>query len=500
MSGAGQVAAIRSPLAGDRLLVRRPRVAVIGGGISGLTSAYRLTRLRPEIEVIVLERDRRLGGKVVTERRDGFVIEGGPEAMVAAKPQAAALCRELGLADRLVAPTPTARRTYVRRNGRLHPLPEGLGGFMPRRFGPIARSSLVSPLGKARMALEVVVPPRRSADDESVAAFFERRLGREAYRWLVDPLLGAIYAGDGHRLSLAAILPHVQQLERDHGGLLRGALAARRAGSPPPTPNPAPFLAPRGGMGEVIDALAEHLRAAGVQIITGAAVTAITEAAGGYRLASTGGRSCSADAVVCAAPAPASAALVSDLDPALAAVLRAVPHASVATVSLAYPLGAFARPLDASGYVTSRGEGRPVHACTWVSAKWADRSPPDAGLVRVSLGGAGAAHLLDASDDSLISLARQEVGDLFGIDASPALVSLFRWPEAIPQYEPGHLDRVAAIDSRLDTHHPGLALAGNAYRGVGLSDCVASGERAAARVAAFLAGTGHPASGENAEA
>lgn len=483
---------IGSPTAIDRprgqAASPRPRVVIIGGGIAGLAAAYHLAKQRPDAEIVILERETRLGGKIVTEHTDGFVIEGGPEALLSAKPRLLELCHELGLGERLVGTNPAARRTFIRRKGRLQPLPEGLSGMVPTRLRPIALSPLISPLGKLRMGLDLVLPAARGDGDESLAGFVERRLGREAYRWLVDPLVGGIYAGDGRRLSLTATAPHLRQLEREHGGLIRGAIAAkRRAAASPAPPQAPPFLAPRSGLGEIVASLRERLTAAGVEIETGVAAAAVRERDGGFEIARSRGDAICADAVICATPAFVTAELLQGIDIEIADALRAIPYASVATVVLAYPAAAIPRPLDGSGYLVPRAEGGPVNACTWVSAKWPERAPEGFALIRVSLGGAGREAALEASDDHLIAMAREEVRAIAGIEAAPTLARLFRWPRALPRYELGHLDRVAAIEARVNDAHPGLALAGSAYRGAGLADCARSGEEAASRVDAFLA-------------
>ncbi|MCC6314351.1 MAG: protoporphyrinogen oxidase, partial [Thermomicrobiales bacterium] len=340
-----------------------PRIVVVGGGIAGLTAAFRLSQRLPDADIVLLEREARLGGKIVTERRDGFVIEGGPEAMLVAKPQAQALCRDLELEDRLLEPNSAARGSSVLRGGRLIPLPDGLSGVVPTKLRPIAASPLIPPLGKLRMGFDFVLPRRREEADEALSAFVERRLGRDAYRWLVEPLVGGIYAGDGARLSLAATFPQLRQMERDSGGLIRGALAARKAApAPPPGPRPSPFRAPRDGLGELIESLAARLQAAGVRVETNATAEAIVATPnGGFVVSRASGETLRADAVVCAAPAPVAAGLLSELDPALAKGLGAIPYASVANVSLAYPLTALPRPLVGSGYLAPRAERRPIN-------------------------------------------------------------------------------------------------------------------------------------------
>ncbi len=467
-----------------------PRIVVIGGGISGLAAAYRLTTRLPQAEVVVLEQDARLGGKIITEQRDGFVIEGGPEALLTAKPVAAALCAELGLGPEMRAPRPAARRSYILREGQLRPLPDGLGGLLPTRLWPLMATPLISPLGKLRMGLDLVLPRRRDEEDESLAHFIERRLGREAYTWLVSPLVGGIYAADGHHLSLAATFPHLRRLEQEHGGMIRGVLAAQRQ-APPATNDsrPAPMQAPRHGLTQVVETLEAQLRAAGARIATASAVRAVHRRGQGFAITGVSGETMWADAVVCAAPAPAAAAVLDTLDPHLAEHLRAIPHASVATLALAYPRQVLPPALAGSGYLTPRSEGRPVRACTWVSAKWAGRAPDDASLIRVSFGGAGMDEITNASEEDLLRLAQEELRTVLGITAQPCFTRIFRWPQAMPQYEPGHLERLASIDASLDGY-PNLALAGNAYRGVGLADCLQSGEQAAARLAASFSTCG----------
>jgi len=466
-------------------LPQRPHVAVIGGGISGLAAAFRLSTIAPGIAVTVVERDARLGGMIRTERVDGFVIEGGPDSFLAAKPRGVGLCQEVGIGDRLRGPNPAQRRTYVLYSGRLHELPEGLTGLVPTRLRPMAMSDLLSPLGKARMALDYLLPPRRGDDDESLAVFIERRLGRQVYARLVEPLMAGIYAGDGRQLSLVATFPQLRRAEVEHGGLIKGVLAGR-----PPAPahgRPSPFLAPRGGLGELVETLAARLRDAGATIRTGAGVTGLIRATGrpGFELLFGEQELLHADAVVVATPAPAAARLLAVLAPAAATHLRAIPHVSTATVTLAYRLADVPQPLAGYGYVVPRVEGRPILASTWVSSKWPGRAPADHALIRLFMGRAGQEAIAAESDRVLTETSRRELGDVLNIGAEPRLVRIVRWPAAMPQYTGGHLERVAGIE-RAIAAIPGVALAGNAYRGVGLPDCIASGEAAAEWVAACL--------------
>lgn len=465
------------------------RVVIIGGGIAGLSAAYRLTQTAPEWAITLIEGDRRLGGKIVTERVDGFVIEGGPDTFLALKPRGLGLCRELGLEERLHGANEKIRRTYVMRRGKLYELPEGLTGLIPSRFGPMARTSLLSPLGKLRMGLEYLIPPRSahpagqgaSDGDESLAAFVERRLGRELYDRLIEPLMGGIYAGDGEQLSLAATFPQLRQTELEHGGLIRGLLAAKQ---PAGTKTLSAFLTPTTGLAEIVEALEAKLN--GVEVRLGNRAACVEAASGKYAVFLEDGESIRADAVIFATPAYATADLISNLDSQLADALRAIPYVSTATVSVAYPLAdtRSARPLDGYGYLIPRAEGRPILACTWTSTKFPQRAPEGFALIRAFIGRAGQEGALDGTDDDLLTLVRDELRRTLGITAPPILHRIFRWPKAMPQYTLGHLDRLAIIDKRLATH-PGLFVAGNAYRGIGIPDCIATGEQAAEAVTKF---------------
>ncbi|HEU5433815.1 MAG TPA: protoporphyrinogen oxidase [Thermomicrobiales bacterium] len=466
---------------------RRPRVAVVGGGVAGLAAAWRLAQAADAPAVTLLEREPRLGGKIETERIDGFTIESGPDSFLAAKPRGVGLCQEIGLGERLLPIMPQPHRAYVLAQGRLHELPEGFSGLVPTKLGPVARSGLLSPRGKARLALDYALPPRRDDADESLGAFVRRRLGAEAFDRLVEPLMAGIYAGDGDRLSVLATFPQLRAAERAHGSLLRGMTA--RAAAPVGPPRPA-FLTPADGLGELVAALESRLRAAGADLRLGAAVRSLLPIASepGHRLRLATGETADFDAVVLATPSYAAGDLLREIDPALAAELRGIPHASSAIVSLAYRLADIQRPLDAHGYIVPRSEGGPILACTWTSLKWPRRAPEGYVLLRVFLGRWGQEDALAGSDAALVDTARAEVTTRLRASGDPVLVRVRRWPHGMPQYILGHLDRIARIDAALASH-PRLALAGNAYRGVGIPDCIASGEAAADRaLAPLLAG------------
>ncbi len=464
------------------------RIVVIGGGIAGLAAAYRLTQSAPDLTLTLIESETRLGGKITTERVDGFTIEGGPDLFLATKPRGLGLCRELGLEDRLQGTNKNSRRTYVMRGGQLYELPEGLTGLIPTRVGPMVRTGLLSPLGKLRMGLDFLIPPRSTNGDESLAAFVERRLGREVYDRLIEPLMSGIYAGNGEQLSLAATFPQLRQAELEYGGLIKGMLAANKLAAQKQTPAPkraSAFLAPANGMAEIVEALEARLW--GIDIRRGTRVVCIEAASAGYHVELENGDRLQADAVILATPAYVTAGLIANLDLQLARALHAIPYVSTITVSVAYPLADMrnARPLDGYGYIIPRAEDRSILACTWTSTKFPGRAPEGFGLIRAFIGRAGQESALDGTDEELLQLVREELRRTLGITTPPILYRLFRWPKAMPQYTLGHLDRLAIIERRLAAH-PGLFVAGNAYRGIGIPDCIASGEAAAEAALKFL--------------
>jgi oxygen-dependent protoporphyrinogen oxidase len=461
------------------------RVVIVGDGIAGLAAAHRLAQEAPDVTATLVESETRLGGKIVTERVNGFVIEGGPDTFLSLKPRGLGLCCELGLEGRLHGTNEKIRRTYVMRGGKLYDLPEGLTGLIPSRFGPMAKTGLISPFGKLRMGLDFLIPPRSVDGDESLAAFVERRLGRELYDRLIEPLMSGIYAGDGEELSLAATFPQLRQAELDHGGLIKGMLAAKHK-APPPKPGAkkwSAFLTPTTGLAEIVEALARKLGE--VEIRLGERVAGVEAASTGYEVQLANGETLAADAVICATPAFVTADLISNLDSQIASALRAVPYVSTVTVSVAYPLADVPRPLDGYGYIVPRAEGRPILACTWTSTKFPHRAPEGYGLIRAFVGRAGQEGALASTDAELLDWVREELRRTLGVIAPPMFHRIFRWPKAMPQYTLGHLDRLATIERRLAAH-PGLSVAGNAYRGIGLPDCIASGESAAEKALAYL--------------
>lgn len=480
----------------------RPHVVIIGGGIAGLATAYELQeRARAAavpVRVSLVEADRRLGGVIRTERVDGFIIEGGPDSVLAQKPWAIELAQRLGLGDQIMGADPAHKKTYVLYRGRLHELPEGLTLMIPTRLKPLLQTGLLSPLGKARAALDWIRRPREREGDVTLGAFVRQHLGREAFERMVEPLMAGIYAGDGEQLSLKATFPRLLEVERQYGSLVRG-LIARRPHPSAPSPEKeggeglrrwSGFVTLRQGLGQLVEALVAHLDR--VQIYTGQGVQRIRLQTPdgrrwpGYEVELADGRVLSADAVVLATPAYIAAELVAALSPEVAGLLRTIPYVSTATVSLAFRRADVRHPLDGYGFVVPRVENRPLLACTWTSSKFPRRAPPDSVLLRCFLGRAGQEEVVWLDDDALLRLIRAELADLLGIQAEPTLVRIFRWPRAMPQYVLGHLQRLEALQVHL-TRLPGLYLTGSAYWGVGLPDSIRAGAQTAERVLRDLA-------------
>ena len=439
-----------------------------------------------DVRITLIEAEDRLGGKILTERSEGFLIEGGPDSFLATKPRGVGLCAEVGIADRLQGVTPRRRRAFVLSQGRLHDLPEGLSGLVPTRLAPLARSTLLSPAGKARVALDYVLPAasRPTTMNHSVASFAGAWGAKRGNAWsnrswpASTPPMATISVWRRH-------FPSSGTPSCEHGGLIKGVLAARRSQPFSDTTLVSPFLTPSGGLGALVAAVANRLRTGGVEIRLSATATAIHPGPSGYQIRLSGTDAILADAVIVATPSFAAAKLVRGFDPELAAELDAIPHASTAIVTLAYRRDEIPHPLDGHGYVVPRVEGGSILACTWSSRKWAGRAPSGWELIRVFIGRSGQDDILAADDESLVALAREELATRLGIKATPSLQRVTRWPRGMPQYVLGHPRRLARIDAALN-RHPGLYLAGNAYRGVGLPDCIASGERAAEAAAEYL--------------
>lgn len=465
------------------------RVAVVGGGIAGLAAAHRLREVAPTVEVVLLEAADRVGGDIATEHAGGFTIEAGADAFLTEKPWALALCERIDLTGGIVGTNPGDRRTWVVHRGALAPLPEGFLLLAPTDLRAIATSSLFSWTAKLRMALDLVLP-RGGGGDESLASFVRRRLGREVLERAAQPLVSGIYTADAERLSLAATMPRFLDLERRHRSLILG-LRAEVARAPATGGGAGAryglFVAPETGMGTLPTTLARRLPEGALRLRT--PVTGVERADGAWRLRA-GSEALTADALIVAAPAHVAAGLLSPVDPQLGRLLGEIDHASSATVTLAYR-SADLPELRGFGFVVPAIERRALLACTYASRKFPGRAPAGHELLRAFVGGALRPELAALEDEALVATVRRELAELVGIQASPVLVRVQRHPRAMPQYAVGHLERVAAIETRVAAL-PALVLAGNAYRGVGIPDCVRSGEAAAE---AMARGIGSPPTG-----
>ena len=462
------------------------RLVVVGAGISGLAAAHRaVERAREQgrsLELTVLEGADRVGGTIQTEQRDGFLVEGGPDSFLSEKPWALALCQRIGLEERLMRTDDRFRRTFVVWGGRLHPLPEGFQLLAPTRLAPLLASGLFSWPGKLRMACDLVLP-RGGDPDESLGTFVRRRLGREALERVAQPLVAGIYTADPDELSLSATMPRFVEMERRERSVI---LALWRAARKAPAQHAGTsgarwslFVTLARGMDELVQALAARLPPGAVRLKE--RVTGVARESGRWRIATASGGAHEADALVLAPEAHQAARMLRYVDPALTHLLEGIPHASSATVSLAYRRADVRHPLDGFGFVVPHAERRPIIACTFSSVKYAGRAPDGHVLLRVFLGGALNEGVLQGDDATLVRTAREQIGPLLGITAEPELARVARHARAMPQYHVGHAARAAAIEQAV-SRHPGLRLVGGAYRGVGIADCVRSGEEAAERL------------------
>ncbi|MBC7170967.1 MAG: protoporphyrinogen oxidase [Polyangiaceae bacterium] len=457
------------------------KLAVVGGGIAGLAAAHRAVELDPTAEVILVEGSERTGGLLRTERTgDGFVIERGAEAILSEKPAALELAKRVGLESRIVRTRIEARGAYIVSRGRLVRVPDGFSVVAPASIGGLLRSPILSPLGKLRAAMELALPRARPVPDESLAHFVRRRFGEEVLERLAQPLAGGIYGADPEALSLRATMPRFLELEASDRSVTLG-LARRAKESPHESASGARygmFFSFDGGAQVLPDAVAARL---GDRIRTNAPVASIRQEHGRYRIELESGEIIDADALIVALPAYRAADLVGSIEPELTPHLRAIPYQSAATVTFAFRIEDVPHPLDAYGFVVPAIEGRPILASTFLHAKWPGRAPEGFALLRFFLGGHTRPDAPFASDDDMIATARREARLLMGIEAEPTLVRVDRFISAMPRYVVGHLERIDTID-RLVARHPRFALAGGAYRGVGIPDSVRSGEAAAAHV------------------
>lgn len=450
-------------------------IAIIGGGISGLSVAYELHKRN--VSYSLFERTGRLGGVIRTDRVSNFTIDGGPDSLLVQKPAAIELCLELGLAEHLIS-TSHPRTAFILRKGRLHQIPQTSILGIPTQIWPLATTGLLSPRGKLQMALELIRPGKSDKQqDESVASFFYRRFGREAVDYIAEPLLAGIHAGSVDRLSMRALFPRLVEAEQRYGSIIRAFRALRTRRSPDGM-----FRSLRGGIGELVSTLVKKLPAHCIQ--TGIHIMTI-RGSGPYQLGLATGDTVSAKKVVVAVPAYVAAELLQQTDNDLADLCRGIPYTSTATIALGYPRFAVRHELRGTGFVVPRIEGDvSLMAGSWVSSKWKHRAPQDQVLLRGFVGGARDECALSNTDAGLIESVHRDFSQLLDISTRPLIKRVYRWPRLNPQHEVGHLDRMKAIDARL-AQLPGLELIGAGFRGVGIPDCIAHGRATGKRISSM---------------
>jgi len=462
------------------------RVAIIGGGISGLAAAHRLVELASEVDIVLFEREGRLGGVLETVHEDGFQVETSADNFITTVPWGVDLCKRLGLAEDLIQTNPAHRRTFVVGRGRLHKLPDGFLMMAPTRMWPLAVTPILSPLGKLRAGLEYFIPPCKEDGDESMAGFVRRRLGREVFERLVEPLVSAVYAADMEKLSVLATLPRFREMEREHGSLIRAMrrqMRARRRSRSESGARYSMFLTLRKGLSSIVNAIRDRLPPGAVRRET--AIERLVRSARGWTLTAAGGASEEFDAAIVATPAPEAARLLEPLDAELGGRLASIQVEGTAIVSAAYERAQIAHRLDGMGVVVPSIERTPILALSFSSQKYAHRAPDGKVLLRAFVGGARRPEMAEMDDGRLVPLVLGELAELLGIRGDPIYRLTSHWPRTMPQYHVGHTGLVEQIETAV-AQLGRIELAGNAYHGVGIPACIHTGEQAAERVLASL--------------
>lgn len=479
-------------------------VIIVGGGIAGLSLAYYLEEGGKKrgcpFTIILVEKDNRLGGKILTEVKEGFVIEGGPDAVLAQKSAGINLFEKLRLAEEIIGVSLNAKTTYLLVNGMLHKLPPGFTGLLPVNPFDLFNASFLSLPGKIRMALEPIIPRRQVAyskvaskanDDESIASFCSRRFGKEAYLKFLEPLMGGVFAGDAETLSLKGTFPRFMELEKKYGSLFRGLRKGRGKsnlasyGKRPQSP----FVTIASGLGKLIERLKESIKS----VIFLPKTVAIRMRPHGmlegkptqYALLLSDGKEIYGDAIILAVPAYEAAKIIEPLDIVTSKELDNIPYASTSTISLGYRKIDIPFPMDGTGYLVPKIEKRQIMAVTWTSSKWENRAPEYGALLRCYVGRMGEEAWLTKEDDELVAICREELKNSMGIKAKPILEQVNRWKRSMPQYLVGHMKRIDFIMERLKGF-PGLYLIGSGFNGVGIPDCISDGEETAKKILSYL--------------
>ena len=464
----------------------KKRIIIVGGGIAGLSAAFRvqeeISAKGIPLECVLLEGSNRFGGKIQTERFDGFVVEGGPDSFISQKPAAIDFCRRLGIEDRLTGTNPDQNQTYVYSGGKMRTLPDGLSLMIPTKFFPFATTRLFSWPGKIRMGMDLFIPKKIDKSDESLASFVRRRLGEEALQKMAEPMLAGIYASDPEKMSLQSTFPMFFHTEQKYRSLILGMLERRRQAlaAPKKPENPYTlFMTLRTGLSEMVEAVQE--KSLNLNFKTDVKVLSVERSNSGdpnWRVALQNGGSMNADAVILAPPAHVTAKLISGFAPKAADELNKIVYVSTAAVTLAFRKEGFKHPLNGFGFLAPKSEGTDIMACTWTSTKFPQRAPEDHVLLRCYIGGALRENLAEQDTEALTNMTRKDLKSIMGIDNEPVFNKVFINRKANVQYHVGHADRIDRIESELEKF-PGIYLAGSAYKGIGIPDCIASGTSSA---------------------
>ncbi|MEA1922482.1 MAG: protoporphyrinogen oxidase [Pseudomonadota bacterium] len=466
------------------------KIAIIGGGITGLAAAYELTQQARQtntpIEIELFEQAPELGGKIITKKDDPYLVEGGPDCFIVEKPWALQLIKELGLEGELLNTSSGAGGTFVFDDNALHRLPDGVMMMVPTKMVPFLTSKLISWPGKIRMGCDLFIPKRKETGDETLASFVRRRLGQEALDKMAEPLIGGIHAGNPENMSLLSTFPRFLEMEQDGGSLIVGMLKRQKKmvemmKKRPPAPGPKKtfFISLNEGLGQLVDKLETVIGSD--KIHCGRKISQLKQTPDNRWLIEEENHDpITADAVIVTTEAYAAAGLVKNELPRLADLLNEIPYVSSATVSMAFPRKAIPHALDAYGFIVPKIANRRIMAVTWTSIKWAHRAPQGMVLLRAFVGGAQRQELAACGDQEMLNLVKEELSSIMGINTPPEKSWIYRWPQGMPQYVIGHLDRLEAIDA-ITKEQKGLYLAGAGYRGIGIPDCINQGRQAAVK-------------------
>ena len=466
------------------------KIVIIGGGISGLATAYsleeRAKREGKSVSITLLEKKNQIGGNILTERVGDFLIEGGPDCFLSEKPWAIQLCERLGMGESLLRTNDEYRKTYILWNGHLHELPEGVILMIPTEIFPLLKSNLITLSGKIRMGMELFIPKKESSDDESLSQFVCRRLGQEALDKIAAPLVAGVHAEDPDTMSVKSRFPRFVQMEEEYGSLIKGMIAKRRemrrAGSKGNKPKYTMFMTLKDGLSEMPATIVQNLKM--TKILTNREVADVDKR-DIFKISLKNGEVLDADTVVFATPSYETARLLTGINDSISALLSKIPYTSTATVSLAFKKESISNPMNGFGFLVPRQEKRRITGATWVSRKFSDRSPDDSVLIRCFIGGSHNEKLVFLNDKDMIEMVKGELRDIMGITSEPLLTRIYRWEKAMPQYTIGHEERLSALNQKL-SEYPGMFLTGSSYRGSGISECIKDGQLTAESVLKYL--------------